>query len=93
MSAALVVWLVGGLVVGVAVEARWPTDVIPAVRGFCVLALWALAPLVVVAGLVFGVCWSLGHAVGRLERVRPSREALEERILELENETGMGDGL
>jgi hypothetical protein len=59
-------------------------------RGLSVLIGWMGAPVVVVAGLVFGVCSLLGHAVGRVERVRPSREALEWRIRELEDDTGMG---
>jgi hypothetical protein len=82
---ALVTWLVGGLAVGIAVEARWPTYGSQTGRGLSVLMMWAFAPLVVVAGVVFGVCWLLGHAVGRVERVRPSREALEQRIRELED--------
>lgn len=86
---ALVTWLVGGLAVGITVEARWPTDGDQAARGLSALAVWVFAPLVVVGALVFGACWLLGHAVGRVERVRPSREALERRIRELEDETGM----
>jgi hypothetical protein len=87
----LVTWLVGGLALSIAMEVLWPTrQVVPAVRGLLVLVVWGGAPLVAAVALVFGLCWLLGHAVGRVERVRPSRETLERRIRELEDETGMG---
>jgi hypothetical protein len=93
---ALVTWLVGGLAVGIAcavVEGDKGDDRVG--RGFTVLGCWAFAPGIIAIALVFGLCWLLGHAVGRAERVhrlwpRPTREALEQQIRELEDETGMG---
>jgi hypothetical protein len=93
---ALVTWLVGGLAVGIACAVRTGDEGDdPVDRGLTVLGCWVFAPMVVALVLGVGVARLLGHAVGRVERVhrlwpRPTREALEQQIRELEDETGMG---
>jgi hypothetical protein len=86
----LVTWLVGGLAVGVAwaiCGLRIGSEIPPGVNAFVG---WVLAPLVLAGAGIAGVCWALGRVVGRVERVRPTREALEQRIRDLEDETGVG---
>jgi hypothetical protein len=95
-AVALVTWLVGGLPVGVAYAIwaiRGGADAIP--PGLNAFVGWVLAPLILAGVIIAGVCRLLGHVVGEVERVhrlwpRPTREALEQQIRELEDETGMG---
>lgn len=91
---ALVAWLVGGLPVGIAWAIylqrhpdEWEEALPP---GLVALMGWAFAPLILAGALLAGVCWVLGRVVGRVERARPTRETLEARIRELEDETGVG---
>ncbi len=86
---ALVTWLVVGLPVGIFFAAEEGENQDEVDLGLAVLVGWLLAPLIVAVTLVAGACWLLGHAVGRVERAHPTREALERRIRELEDETGM----